>query len=95
MVKLAAPNAGRFTGRATFKLKSKGKHKVVYGKGSVSLSGAGTVTLKLGPSGSAKHELALLQKVLVALKLTFSPTGGSQLSHTLHIKVKRRHGRFS
>jgi CSLREA domain-containing protein len=90
-IKLTAPDAGSFKGKATFKAHHR---KFVYGKGSTSVSGAGTVTLTIKLGRHARKELLKVGHARVSIVITFSPTGGTSATKTITLKVKVRHGHF-
>jgi hypothetical protein len=56
---------------------------------SVGVSGPGEVTLSLAPTETARNRLALKKKLKAAVKLVFTPTGGTAATQTLKLKLKR------
>ncbi len=91
---IRVPGAGLINGVATAKVKS-GKKKaktLTIARSSVRPSQAGSVKLTLKLSGSAKSALAKAKKLRVALKVSFTPTGGSLASQnrTLILKAKAK-----
>jgi hypothetical protein len=92
-IKLTAPDAGNFSGKATFRAHHK---KFVYGTGSKSIGGAGTVTLTIKLSHHARRELLKLGHATVSVTITFTPTGGTSAHKSIKLKVRvNRSGRFS
>jgi hypothetical protein len=83
-VKLTAPGAGTFKGKATFKAHHK---KFTYGGGKRSVSGAGTVTLTIKLTKHARKELLKLGHATVSVTITFTPTGGTSHSKTIKLKI--------
>lgn len=96
-----APDAGRFTAKATFTvITHKGRKRVkttfTYGVGRVRSTGRGTFKLVIGLKGRAARELKLLGSRQVTIVVTFIPTGGSARHETKKVTVKRsRKGRYS
>jgi Concanavalin A-like lectin/glucanases superfamily/Divergent InlB B-repeat domain len=99
-LRLRAPNAGRFTARATFVetitlSAGKGKHDhkrtahrtAIYGAASGVASGAGPTSLRLSPSGKALALLKSRHTLHVTIVVTFIPTGGSARRTTEHAAV--------
>jgi virginiamycin B lyase len=54
-------------------------------------SGAGEVSLRVKPRGRAKQRLRRLGSVKVAVRVTFSPVGGTQNSATKKVKLVSKH----
>lgn len=96
-----APDAGRFTAKATFTVVTRKGHKRVkktftYGTASVRSAGPGTFKLVIGLRGPAARELKLLGSRQVTIAVTFTPTGGSARHKTKKVTVKRnRKGKYS
>ena len=55
-----------------------------------SLSKAGKTKLKLKPKGKTKRKLLKKGKAKVKVKVTYTPTGGSSLTKTKKVKLKKR-----
>jgi predicted outer membrane repeat protein len=92
-LKLTARDAGFFKGKATFKAHHK---KFVYGTGSKSTGGAGTVTLTIRLKRHARKELLKLGHATVSVSIKFTLTDGTASHKTVKLKVKvNRKGRFS
>jgi len=108
-VPLGAPDAGRFSAKATFSVRKtvithKGKKRVVkhvkttytYGTGSAKSSKKSTVDLGIALKGSAARELKKLGSAKVTITVTFTPTGGKSHKESTTVKVKRsRKGKYS
>lgn len=96
-----APDAGRFTARATFTVLARKGHKRVkttftYGTASVRSRGRGTFKLVIGLRGRTARELKLLGHRQVTIIVTFTPSGGSAHHRTKNVTVKRnRKGKYS
>ena len=96
-----APDAGRFTARATFTVVThKGRKRVkttfTYGTTRVRSTGRGTFKLLIRLSGRAAHELKLLGRRQVTIKVTFVPTGGKAHTESKKLTVRRtRKGKYS
>lgn len=96
-----APDAGRFTAKATFTVVTrKGRKRVektfTYGTASVRSTGRGTFKLVIGLKGPAARELKLLGSRQVTIVVTFTPTGGTASHKSKKVTVKRtRKGKYS
>jgi virginiamycin B lyase len=55
-----------------------------------SVTGAGTVTLKIKATGRSKKQLNAQGKVTLKLKITFSPTGGAATTQAKSLKLIKR-----
>jgi hypothetical protein len=82
--------------------KGKGRHRhtvtthrtITYGKATATATGKGTVMLNIRPTRAASRLLASLHSIEVSIVLTFTPTGGTTNTKTLHLRVtapKRKH----
>ncbi|MGN6868134.1 MAG: choice-of-anchor Q domain-containing protein [Solirubrobacteraceae bacterium] len=96
-----APDAGRFTAKATFTVIIRKGHKRVkttftYGTASVQSTGRGTFKLVIGLRGPAAREFKLLGSRQVTITVTFTPSGGSAAHKAKNVTVKRnRKGKYS
>jgi hypothetical protein len=96
-----APDAGRFTAKATFTVTTRKGHRRVkttftYGTASLRSTGRGTFKLVIGLKRRAAHELKLLGSRQVRIAVTFTPTGAAARHMTKKVTVKRsRKGKYS
>jgi ABC-type phosphate transport system substrate-binding protein len=79
------PGAGKLDVLGTAKA---GKKKITVGHVVLNAGKGGTFSLTLKPSAAAKKVLAEKGKLSVTLKLTFSPTGGTENSSTSQVTLK-------
>ena len=79
------PGAGKLDVLGTAKA---GKKKITVGHVVLNAGKGGTFSVTLKPSAAAKTVLAEKGKLSVTLKLTFSPTGGTENSSTSQITLK-------
>lgn len=100
-VSLGAPDAGSFSAKATFSVRTrKGKKRVTktytFGTGSAKSSRKGTVQLTISLKGSAAKELKKPGSAKVTITVTFTPTGGASHKESTTVTVKRsRKGKYS
>jgi hypothetical protein len=88
---LALPGAGSVTGQdAAAKTSASGKAKPLITKTTKTVTGAGPLKLKLRPTSSAKKLLKKGKPVRVAVKVTFTPRGGTPASQTKSVKLRRK-----
>jgi ABC-type phosphate transport system substrate-binding protein len=79
------PGAGKLDVLGTAKA---GKKKITVGHVVLNAGKGGTYSVTLKPSAAAKKVLAEKGKLSVSLKLTFSPTGGTENSSTSQVTLK-------
>ena len=101
MLTLSDSDAGRFAGRATYRLVSTVRrgphhrlehvaHTIAFGEGAISSRGAGTLTLTLAPTRTALRRLRSAHSLRLAIAVTFTPTGGLQASAGKTVLVRYR-----
>lgn len=87
IVSVKLPGAGKLVMVGTAK---SGKKTVQVGKVTLNANKAGTFSLTLKPSGTAKQLLAELGSLKVSLKLTFTPSGGSAKASNTSVTLKKK-----
>jgi hypothetical protein len=101
-LRFSVPDAGQLVALATAKVpanqhraKRRAAYTITYGGDTVSTSGTGTVTITIKPSKTVKRLLSVGARLTVTSDITFTPTGGTSRTRTIHgvvnAKPKPRH----